>query len=434
MNPHFIPVGNPAPPLPRRPETFTSLRIQSIPFSRISLMMEQPEVGLWITGARLRQMVPRVGQPVRCQEGQGLERHGGAVWVSRVQQRGAGGIALGGRVGERGGVRQRGRIHERRDPAMWPWGAPAIPGPGAPARTAGAQLQAAMALAVALQVVLTGEGLVAERALEWAGPAVQGAVVLQVVGMQEAGGAVRAGVRPLTGARSPGSQCSSPFAVGAADTALPSPSWSPFCPRTGECSLYSGLWTTEARGCRQFIGEEEEEAEEGGRGGDRGEGSRGDLDFATCRLSFLRLDTLSASSSPRTAFWSSSCTPRMSRQASATHWIPSSWAAFSTSRMPELRMGVKGIRRHEVQLNTAAPPHPKVCARLTHAVLRTKQLSKVAGPTGGEREVAQQSRPPLCIQAGQELTAVLREGDPDQTILSWRHRHLLNRKNNQFKF
>lgn len=50
---------------------------------------------------------------------------------------------------------------------------------------------------MALEVVLAGEGLVAERALEGARPAMERQVVLQVVGMQEAGGAVGARVRTL---------------------------------------------------------------------------------------------------------------------------------------------------------------------------------------------------------------------------------------------
>lgn len=50
---------------------------------------------------------------------------------------------------------------------------------------------------MALEVVLTGEGLVAERALEGACPTMERQVVLQVVGMQEAGGAVGARVRTL---------------------------------------------------------------------------------------------------------------------------------------------------------------------------------------------------------------------------------------------
>lgn len=54
-----------------------------------------------------------------------------------------------------------------------------------------------MSLAVALQVVFPGEGLVAECAFEGPRPAVQGQVVFQVVRVEKSGGTVRTGVRSL---------------------------------------------------------------------------------------------------------------------------------------------------------------------------------------------------------------------------------------------
>lgn len=67
------------------------------------------------------------------------------------------------------------------------------PSPGA----ACAQLQAAVSLAVTLEVVLSREGLMAERALEGPRSAVQGQVVFEVVGVEKSGGTVWAGVRAL---------------------------------------------------------------------------------------------------------------------------------------------------------------------------------------------------------------------------------------------
>lgn len=60
-----------------------------------------------------------------------------------------------------------------------------------------ARLKAGKALAVALQVVLTGKGFVTEWTLEGPHTTVQGQVVLQVIGVQEAGGATGARVRSL---------------------------------------------------------------------------------------------------------------------------------------------------------------------------------------------------------------------------------------------
>lgn len=59
------------------------------------------------------------------------------------------------------------------------------------------KLKTGEAFAVALQVVLTGKGFVAEWALEGPHPAVQGQVVLEVIGVQEAGRAAVAGVWPF---------------------------------------------------------------------------------------------------------------------------------------------------------------------------------------------------------------------------------------------
>lgn len=52
---------------------------------------------------------------------------------------------------------------------------------GDPLGPTSAQLQAAVALAVALEMVLSGESLVAEWALERSRPAVEGQVVFEVV-------------------------------------------------------------------------------------------------------------------------------------------------------------------------------------------------------------------------------------------------------------
>lgn len=60
-----------------------------------------------------------------------------------------------------------------------------------------AELKAGEALTMALQMVLTGEGFVAEGTLVGPHPAVQGQVVLQVIGVQKAGGAAGAGIRTL---------------------------------------------------------------------------------------------------------------------------------------------------------------------------------------------------------------------------------------------
>ncbi len=54
-----------------------------------------------------------------------------------------------------------------------------------------------MALPVALQMILAGEGLVAQRALEGPVPAVQREMVLQIVGVQEPRGAAGTRIRPL---------------------------------------------------------------------------------------------------------------------------------------------------------------------------------------------------------------------------------------------
>lgn len=56
-----------------------------------------------------------------------------------------------------------------------------------------------MSLAVALEVVLSREGLMAERALEGPRSTVQGQVVFEVVGVEKSSGAVWAGVRTLAG-------------------------------------------------------------------------------------------------------------------------------------------------------------------------------------------------------------------------------------------
>lgn len=65
-------------------------------------------------------------------------------------------------------------------------------------RAACAQLQAAVSLAVTLEVVLSCEGLMAERALEGPRSAVQGQVVFEVVGVEKSSRAVWARVRAFT--------------------------------------------------------------------------------------------------------------------------------------------------------------------------------------------------------------------------------------------
>jgi len=41
MNDHLVPVENPAPPRPRKPEAFTSSIIASWPFSKMALVLSQ---------------------------------------------------------------------------------------------------------------------------------------------------------------------------------------------------------------------------------------------------------------------------------------------------------------------------------------------------------------------------------------------------------
>lgn len=60
-----------------------------------------------------------------------------------------------------------------------------------------AQLQAAVSLAVTLQVVLSGECLVAERALEGPCTAVERQVVFEVIRVEKPGRAVRTGIGAL---------------------------------------------------------------------------------------------------------------------------------------------------------------------------------------------------------------------------------------------
>ncbi len=101
----------------------------------------------------------------------------------------------------------------------------------------------------------------------------------------------------------------------------------------------------------------------------------------------------------------------------------------------ELQQRGQSVGRHTVQLADAAAVAHALAVLL--ALLRPEQTPEVqadrghdgavrwvASAAGRQREVTKQPGPTLSIETGQQLVAVLREGDPDKTILSWRHRHL----------
>lgn len=140
-------------------------------------------------------------QPVGTQVSQGLERERTSpLGVPGEHQRGARpapAVSCRGRE-EHGGVGLQREYLQRvgRLPAVHTRPS-VLPVVGPASRPPRPHFQTTVSLAVALQVVLPGEGLVAEGALEGPRATVEGEVVLQVVRVEEAGRTVGAGVGPL---------------------------------------------------------------------------------------------------------------------------------------------------------------------------------------------------------------------------------------------
>lgn len=128
---------------------------------------------------------------------------------------------------------------------------------------------------------------------------------------------------------------------------------SPFCPSLG--------WSSSGSGLGGWVGGRERKLSDAGEGweaGEAGSGFKGEKlwgkpTFFTFFLSVFLLDIFSTTFAISTVLslvvWGGRCSPavspsaspvspRMSLQASATHWMPRSWAPRSTSLIPELGM------------------------------------------------------------------------------------------------
>lgn len=106
----------------------------------------------------------------------------------------------------------------------------------------------------------------------------------------------------------------------------------------------------------------------------------------------------------------------------------------------ELQQGVQGVWCHTIQLANAETSSAlaarffctKQSAEVQTDGSHDRAVRRVACPAGSQGEVTQEPCPPLVIEVGQQFIAVLREGNPNQPVLSWRHCHLHERKVIQF--